>query len=154
MIKRVYIDTSVVGGYFDEEFLADTKPLFDNLNTQQIKLLVSDLLEAELLRAPSFIIDFFNTIPKKHIEKIKLTPEAIELADKYIKAKVVGKTSRADCQHIAIATLNHADVLVSWNFKHIVNLNKIRGYNGINFQLGYQMIEIRTPKEIMSYEKD
>ena len=154
MIKRVYIDTSVVGGYFDEEFMADTKPLFDNLNKGQIKLLVSDLLEAELLRAPSFVIDFFKSLPKKHIENIKLTPEAIDLADKYIKANVVGKTSRADCQHISIATLCHADVLVSWNFKHIVNLDKIRGYNGMNFQLGYQMIEIRTPKEIMNYEKD
>jgi predicted nucleic acid-binding protein len=148
MIKRVYIDTSVVGGYFDEEFSADTKPLFDNLNKGLIKLLVSDLLEAELLRAPSFVVDLFNGLPKKHIEKVKLTPEAIDLADKYIKANVVGKTSRADYQHISIATLNHADVLVSWNFKHIVNLDKIRGYNGINFQLGYQMIEIRTPKEV------
>ncbi len=154
MIKRVYIDTSVVGGYFDEEFSADTKPLFDNLNKGRIKLLVSDLLEAELLRAPSFVMDFFNSLPKKHIEYVRLTAEAIDLADKYIKAKVVGKTSRADCQHISIATLNHSDVLVSWNFKHIVNLDKIRGYNGINFQLGYQMIEIRTPKEIMNYEKD
>ena len=74
-----------------------------------------------------------------------------ELADKYIEAKVVGKTSKADCQHIAMAALCHADVLVSWNFKHIVNLDRIRGYNGINFQNGHQMIEIRTPKEIFNY---
>ena len=83
--------------------------------------------------------------------KIRLSPEAIELADKYIDAKVVGKTSRGDCQHIAIATLSKADVLVSWNFKHIVNLTRIRGYNGINYQNGLNMIEIRTPKEITNY---
>jgi len=154
MIKRVYVDTSVVGGYFDKEFSADTKPLFDNLNKGGVVLLVSDLLEAELLRAPSFVMEFFKSLPKKHGENVRLTPEANDLADKYIKAKVVGKTSRADCQHISIATLNHADVLVSWNFKHIVNLDRIRGYNGINFQFGYKMIEIRTPKEIMNYEKD
>jgi hypothetical protein len=99
-------------------------------------------------------MEFFKSLPKKHGENVRLTPEANDLADKYIKAKVVGKTSRADCQHISIATLNHADVLVSWNFKHIVNLDRIRGYNGINFQFGYKMIEIRTPKEIMNYEKD
>ena len=74
-----------------------------------------------------------------------------ELADKYIEGKVVGKTSKADFQHIAMATLCHADVLVSWNFKHIVNLDRIRGYNGINFQNGHQIIEIRTPKEIFNY---
>lgn len=64
----------------------------------------------------------------------------------------MGQTSRADCQHIAMATLTKADILLSWNFKHIVNFDKIRGYNGINYQLGYNMIEIRTPKEIINYD--
>ena len=75
-----------------------------------------------------------DSFSKEFIERVRLSKDASELADKYIEAKVVGKTSRADCQHIAIATLCHADVLVSWNFKHIVNLDRIRGYNGINFQ--------------------
>jgi predicted nucleic acid-binding protein len=92
-----------------------------------------------------------NTIQEVQKEKIRLSVEAIELANKYIAAKVVGKTSRADCQHIAMATISKADVLLSWNFKHIVNLDRIRGYNGINFQNGYTMIEIRTPKEITKY---
>jgi len=151
MIKRVYLDTSVVGGNFDKEFALDTIPFFDSVRKGEIKLIISDLLEAELLRAPDFVRELLESLPADTKEKIKLTQEAIELADKYIDAKVVGRTSRADCQHIAIATLCHADVLVSWNFKHIVNLDRIRGYNGINFQLGYQMIEIRTPKEIFNY---
>jgi hypothetical protein len=82
---------------------------------------------------------------------LKVTSEVIELAGKYIEAKVVGKSSVADCQHIALATLNKADVLVSLNFKHIVNLDRIRGYNGINYQYRHNMIEIRTPKEIIQY---
>jgi hypothetical protein len=117
-------------------------------------IIVSDLLEAELLRAPEAVKQLLDSLPLSSIEKISLSEEAVLLADKYIESKVVGRTSRADCQHIAIATICHADVLVSWNFKHIVNLDKIRGYNGINFQLGYQMIEIRTPKEIFSYENE
>jgi predicted nucleic acid-binding protein len=151
MKKRVYIDTSVVGGYFDEEFCNDTIPFFESVKSGQITILVSDLLEAELLRAPSFVKELLKTLPEESIEKVMLTPDATTLADKYIDARVVGKTSRADCQHIAIATLSRADVLVSWNFKHIVNLDRIRGYNGINFQNGFHMIEIRTPKEIFSY---
>ena len=147
MKQRIYIDTSVVGGYFDDEFSADTIPFFERAIKGEIQIILSDLLEAELLRAPEFV----KEIPKDNIEKIKLSPEATELADKYIDAKVVGKTSRADCQHIAIATICNADVLVSWNFKHIVNLERIRGYNGINYQNGYKMIEIRTPKEITRY---
>ena len=151
MKQRIYIDTSVVGGYFDDEFSADTIPFFDRVRNGEIIVVLSDILEAELLRAPEFVKELLTTIPKEQIENIRLSPEATELADKYIEAKVVGKTSRADCQHIAIATLCKADVLVSWNFKHIVNLDRIRGYNGINYQLGYNMIEIRTPKEITRY---
>ena len=151
MKQRIYIDTSVVGGYFDDEFTIDTVPFFDRIKNREIVVIVSDLLEAELSRAPEFVRELLAMIPDEQIEKIRLSQEAIELADKYIEAKVVGKTSRADCQHIAIATLCKADVLVSWNFKHIVNLERIRGYNGINYQFGYSMIEIRTPKEITKY---
>lgn len=151
MKQRVYIDTSVVGGYFDEEFSANTILFFKRVKNGEIIILVSELLEAELLRAPDFVKELLSEIDEKNIEKVKLTPEAKELADKYIEAKVVGITSKADCQHIAIATLNKADVLVSWNFKHIVNLDRIRGYNGINHQLGHNMLEIRTPLEIEKY---
>jgi predicted nucleic acid-binding protein len=154
MKQRIYIDTSVVGGHFDDEFSADTIPFFDRVRKGEITILVSELLEVELLGAPDFVNELLKTIPVDFIEKVKLTPEAKELADKYIDAKVVGKTSKADCQHIAIATLYKADVLVSWNFKHIVNLDRIRGYNGINYQNGHNMIEIRTPKEITKYGAD
>lgn len=154
MIKRVYVDTSVIGGQFDVEFSADTIPFFEYVRKGKINIIVSDLLEAELLRAPEQIRQFLKDIPETFIERIKLSEESANLADKYIEAKVVGKTSRADCQHIAMATVVNADVLVSWNFKHIVNLDKIRGYNGINYLLGYNMIEIRTPKEIINYENN
>ena len=73
------------------------------------------------------------------------------LAEKYIEEKVGGRTSHADCQHIVLATINIVDVLASWNFKHIVNLERIRGYNSINIREGYKMIEIRSPKEIFNY---
>jgi hypothetical protein len=154
MVKRVYVDTSVVGGQFDKEFSRATIPFFERVFNGDIKIIVSDLLEAELLRAPEQIKQFFKTIPEKFVERIELSEEAANLADSYIKANVVGKTSRADCQHIAMATIARVDVLVSWNFKHIVNLDKIRGYNGINYQLGFNMIEIRTPKEIFNYENN
>ncbi len=154
MKGRVYIDTSVVGGYFDDEFKTDTIPFFEAVKAGQFVIIVSDLLRAELIKAPSFVKGLLADIPSTQIEEISLTSSAIDLADKYIEAKVVGRTSRADCQHIAMATLCRADVLISWNFKHIVNLDRIRGYNGINYQLGHPMIEIRTPKEIQTHGKD
>lgn len=76
----------------------------------------------------------------------------LKLAGAYIQEKVVGKTSIEDCRHIAMATIYKVDVLASWNFKHIVNLERIKGYNSINLKLGYSMIEIRSPKDLIKYE--
>ena len=73
------------------------------------------------------------------------------MADKYITEKVVGKTSLEDCRHIALATIYRVDTLASWNFKHIVNLDRIKGYNSVNLRLGYPTIEIRTPQELVNY---
>ena len=154
MIKRVYIDTSVYGGFFDPEFEQDTKPFFEKIIYNGIVIITSEILEVELYRAPEFIVDFFESLPQKLIERVALTSEVNDLSERYIAEKVVGKTSRADCQHIAFATVYKADVLVSWNFKHIVNLERIRGYNSINFREGYQMTEIRTPKEVFDYENN
>jgi predicted nucleic acid-binding protein len=154
MKLRVYVDTSVVGGYFDEEFSDDTIPFFERIERGEITVILSSMLEAELSRAPKFVRELLESINESSIERIDITEEARKLADSYIEAKVVGKTSKADCQHIAMATIVKADVLVSWNFKHIVNLDRIRGYNGINYQKGYAMIEIRTPKEIINYGKE
>jgi len=147
---RIYLDTSVIGGVFAKVFSVDTKPMFDRVINKEAVILVSTLLEAELLLAPSHVKDYLKTLPKSQIEKVELTSEALKLADTYISEKVVGKTSLIDCQHIAIATTCRADVLASWNFKHIVNLERIRGYNSINLRHGYPLLEIRTPKEIFA----
>jgi predicted nucleic acid-binding protein len=146
---RIYIDTSVVGGYYDKEFDAATKDFFAEVKSKGVTLVISDLLEAELMRAPDHVRTHLNKYFENQIERVELTKEAAGLADKYIDEGVVGKTSRADCQHIAMATLYKADVLVSWNFKHIVNLKRIRGYNSVNLRLGYTLLEIRTPKEMI-----
>lgn len=153
MVKRLYIDTSVFGGYFDKEFENETRIFFNYIIKHDVQILVSDILEFEIYRAPNYIIDFYENLPENLITRIELIDEVENLAKAYIDEKVVGRTSFADCQHIALATVNRADVLVSWNFKHIVNLEKIRGYNSINFREGYQMVEIRTPKEIFDYEE-
>ena len=90
----------------------------------------------------------------QHKEIVQVTPEALQLAQTYITEKVVGQTSLDDCIHIAVATLSKVDVLLSWNFKHIVNVYRIRGYNSVNLKLGYSTIDIRSPKEIVGNEND
>lgn len=152
MKQRVYIDTSVVGGYFDEEFDTVTIELFKRLENEEIIFVVSDLLDLELVNAPDRVKKLLHKYPAKYFERVELTEDAVILAEKYITEKVVGKTSIEDCRHIAIATINKVDVLASWNFKHIVNLERIKGYNSVNLRLGYSMIEIRSPKDLINYE--
>jgi predicted nucleic acid-binding protein len=149
----LYIDTSVIGGYFDVEFAEVTQLLFDNLEVCEFEFMYSTVTEDELLNAPKQVRDFLNSIPESLKKRVELTEEAVNLADAYISEKVVGKTSREDCFHIALATINKADILLSWNFKHIENVFRIRGYNAVNLKLGYAQIDIRSPKEIISNEK-
>ncbi|MEO6722209.1 MAG: hypothetical protein ABIN67_17715 [Ferruginibacter sp.] len=154
MKQRIYIDTSVVGGYFDEEFKDVTNALFQRLENGEIIFVVSDLLDLELINAPQQVRELLYKYSSDKFVRVELTEEAIILADTYISEKVVGRTSIEDCRHIALATINKVDVLASWNFKHIVNLDRIKGYNSVNLRLGYQMIEIRSPKDLINYGND
>jgi predicted nucleic acid-binding protein len=149
----LYLDTSVIGGYYDVEFEQDTKPLFDSIRNGDFEMLYSATTEYELTNAPSRVKELIDTIPDCNKRKVVITEESINLADSYIRENVVGKTSREDCFHIALATINRADVLVSWNFKHIVNVHRIRGYNAVNLKYGYYPIDIRSPKELSIYGK-
>jgi predicted nucleic acid-binding protein len=154
MKQRIYIDTSVVGGYFDEEFEEATKKLFERLDNNEIIFVVSDLLDLELINAPKHVGGHLLKYAADKFQRVELTEEAIKLADAYITEKVVGRTSLEDCRHIAMATIHKVDVLASWNFKHIVNLDRIKGYNSVNLRLGYSMIEIRSPKDLVNYGND
>jgi len=154
MKQRIYIDTSVFGGYFDEEFSEQTIPLFKRLNDDEFILLFSTVTEEELEKAPEKVRTFVKELKAENTEFLETNDEAVDLATEYITEKVVGLTSFSDCLHIALATINNADFLISWNFKHIVNVQRIRGYNSINIKNGYKQLEIRSPREFRIYEDD
>jgi predicted nucleic acid-binding protein len=154
MRQRIYIDTSVFGGYFDEEFSEHTIPLFERIRNEEFILLFSTITQDELDNAPEKVKELVRSLKTKNTEFIEVTNEVVDLATEYIIERVVGQTSFADCLHIALATINRADFLVSWNFKHIVNIEKIKGYNSINIKKGYKQLEIRSPREFVKYEND
>ena len=149
---KLYLDTSVFGGYFDKEFEEFTKPLFHEVFMGDHHIVFSDISEQELKFAPERIKDLINSIPKRHSTYVESNQESLALAEFYIKNGVVGKTSITDCLHISLATIHEVDVLISWNFKHIVNVVKIVGYNSVNKVFGYKKIDIRTPREILKNE--
>jgi predicted nucleic acid-binding protein len=154
MIKpRLYFDTSVFGGIYDEEFKKETEQLFKMVENGEIACLYSDLTETELESAPEKVKERFNKLVKTNSEFIQVTEDAFLLAQKYVNEKVVGQTSIDDCRHIATATLTKADYLISWNFKHIVNVFRIKGYNSVNIKEGHIQIDIRSPKEIIEADE-
>ena len=144
---RVYIDTSVIGRYFEDEFQEWTIKLFHEFENGTKISVVSDLTLEEIENAPSYVQDLYSSMKT---EKILLDIECAELAKRYIKEKAITIKYFNDALHIAGATVHRLDVLVSWNFKHIVNLNRIRLYNAVNLKNGYPVIEIRTPREILT----
>ena len=151
MKQRLYIDTSVFGGYYDEEFIEFTRPLFERIQNGEFKIMFSTVTQDELTFAPENVQELVENIKVENTEFIETTEEALDLATQYIIEKVVGQTSLPDCLHIALATINRADYLISWNFNHIVNVQRIRGYNAINIKNGYKQLEIRSPRDFMTY---
>jgi hypothetical protein len=152
MKPRVYVDTSVLGGCEDEEFSEHSIRLMETFVQGERVLVLSILTIQELTAAPTSVRQRLASVPEPYIETLPLDAEAEALAEEYVAAGVLTARMRADAQHIAMATIARVDVLVSWNFKHIVNLQRIHGYNSVNLRQGYPMIEIRTPREVMSDE--
>ncbi len=146
---RIYVDTSVIGGCLDSEFEMYSNRLFEEFIAGEKRLIISDLVLFELEGAPENVKEVLNRVTKDNVEYVFLNEESISLSRAYLKEGVIAENSLSDARHIAIATVERVDVLVSWNFKHIVNLNRIHLINSVNLKLGYPVLEIRSPMEVI-----
>jgi hypothetical protein len=154
MRQKVYIDTSVIGGCFDSEFEEWSNRLFNDFKSGKRIAVISDITLDELLDAPEQVQENFRKIPEDNLEILVTDQEAEKLADLYVLEGAVSRKFYEDALHIAISTINQVNVLASWNFKHIVNLDRIRLYNAVNLKNGYTMLEIRNPREILKFSED
>jgi predicted nucleic acid-binding protein len=150
---RVYIDTSVFGGVFDEEFKTGSQLFFNQLKQGLFIPVISPAIEKEISLAPSFVAALIDDIRDK-LEIIEENMESLALQHKYLQANIVSERYRTDALHVAIASVNNCSAIVSWNFKHLVNYDKISQYNAINMLNGYKMIQIHTPLEMIHYEEE
>lgn len=150
---RVYVDTSVFGGVHDEEFADASRRFFDQVARGTFVLLLSSETSAELDDAPLRVREVLTDVPRKYIESVAVTEEVYALADAYVSAGVVGEDSREDALHVAAASVAGADLLVSWNFRHIVRYDRVRQFNAVNALKGYRILDIRSPLEV-SYGRE
>lgn len=152
MITRVYIDTSVIGGCIDQEFKEWSIKLFEEFINGKKIAVISDITLDELEFAPKKVQNILKQIPDKYLRIVDSNLETEELARQYIIRKAVSEKFYLDALHIAIATYYNVTVLSSWNFKHIVNLDRIIKYNSVNIEMGYKILEIRSPRDILKTE--
>lgn len=153
-IPRIYIDTSVIGGCFDLEFVKWSNGLVKDFRLGHFKPVLSEVVTTEIENAPERVRQKFYEIMDYGAEELKITTEVTELLQLFIKAKVLGQRFQRDMTHIALATVNEVDILVSWNFRHIVHFDKIKRFNAVSQKAGYKSIEIYSPREVTNYEED
>lgn len=152
--QRIYLDTSVIGGCFDEEFAPWSNGLMTDFELGRFVPVVSELVAAEVQDAPPAVRDRFQDIVVAlGAEVLRLDSEALTLADAYLSREIVSERFRDDGVHIALATVNNVDVLVSWNFRHIVHYDKIRLFNAVNRESGYKDLAIYSPREVTHHER-
>ena len=148
---RIYADTSVFGGVFDEEFASPSRKFFEQVWEEQYRLVCSLLVQKEIEGAPEKVRKFFDAMSLVS-EWITPTSEARELQNAYLRKGIVSSRFADDALHVAVATVHQCNLIISWNFRHIVHFDKIEMYNEVNAQCGHGKIEIYSPWEVIAYE--
>jgi len=149
---RIYIDTSVLGGCFDPEFAPWSNGLMRDFRAGRLVPVLSDVTAAEVGSAPESVRVLHQEMLDLAGAVLPVTPEVVALVSKYTARAILPAKFEADMRHIAVATIAGVDALVSWNFKHIVRLEKIHLFNAVNVESGYRVLSIRSPREVTTYE--
>lgn len=150
-VQRVYIDTSVIGGCFDPEFAEWSNGLVTDFRNGIFQPLLSEVIAAEVEEAPENVQNVYAELVSLHADILPVSESALELADEYQKRGILSANFYDDGLHIALATVAQADLLVSWNFRHIVHFDKIRLFNAVNIEFGYKPLQIFSPREVTTY---
>lgn len=151
--SRIYVDTSVIGGCLDKEFEIWSNGLMKDFRLKNYLPVLSELTFDEIRRAPEAVQGILRTLMKYDPEILEITEPALELSEEYLSKEILTPKFRDDALHIALASLANVDVLVSWNFKHIVHYDKIRLFNAVNLENGLKTIDIYSPREVTNYEE-
>lgn len=147
-----YADTSVFGGVFDVQFHRASREFFKQVLEGRIELVVSSIVVQEIEEAPSEVRELFNQI-LPFPQNLSITEAALRLQRSYLNANILTPKWHTDALHVALATDARCSAIVSWNFRHIVNFNKIPLYNAVNRIHGYHEIGICSPSEVLFYDE-
>lgn len=152
-ILKIYFDTSVFNFAIAEDVPVEreiTLKLLDEVKNGKYEVFISEVVLREISRAPQQkAVELRDCIKKINPEQLILDDNVLALAKEYIEKGVIPSKYEDDALHIAFASVNNLDVIVSWNFTHIVKLKTKREVTGINTLMGYKTIEICSPEEVV-----
>ena len=154
---KLYLDTSVIS-HLDApdtpEKMADTLALWEDLKVGKYDIVISDVVLDEIKHCeePKRTFMGTNLAELKPFIVVK-NQEATELANEYVKRHILSQKNFDDCMHIALSVINHCDYLVSWNFRHLVNIHTLTGVKVVNALNNYQEIFIISPNMLI-YKED
>jgi len=147
---RAYPDTSVFGGAFDAAFATLSAGFWRALTQGRFDVLLSDLTIEEQRSAGRPSARPGGAQPECGLAFLRIVVE--ELADVYLGRGVLPASMANDAAHVAVATVGGADILTSWNFKHLVNVRRIRLFQAVNIEMGFPTLDIRNPAEVVPNE--
>ena len=156
--QKIYLETTLFNFYFDEDrgfAHKGTVKLFDDIAAGKYEVFTSRFVIDELNNAPKAKREkMLDLILKYDIPILETTEEAVRIADLYIEEKIIPQKYRTDGLHIAIATVNDLDMIISMNFQHIVKRKTKIGTGNINTLNNYRAVEIYSPMEVIEDEND
>jgi predicted nucleic acid-binding protein len=150
---RVYADTSVFGGVYDEEFSTASRTFFEQVRDGRFALVTSATVRGELESGPAMVRKLFDDVSRL-ATTAGVSDDVIRLRDSYLGTGIVSERYSDDALHVALASVSGCAALVSWNFQHIVHFERIPLYNAVNEVNGFQRIAICSPLEVISYEDE
>jgi predicted nucleic acid-binding protein len=155
-LQRIYLDTSVFGGCFEQEFSKWSVGLLHDIENGLFRATTSEIIALEINAGAPRIVQqrFSEYLNLCNPEILSVSDEGLTLMDAYVAHEILTQKFRNDMLHIALATVHNVDVVASWNFKHIVRYDKIAKFNAVNLEFGYHQIAIHSPREITTYGKD
>ncbi len=145
----IYLDTSVASAYFDERDpprMLATRGFWGNLSNHDV--LISDLVVREVRHTPDQVRRQAIEDLLRQFTVVPIDDEMRALASRYLQSGVFVPTAGADALHVAACTVVGADLVVNWNFQHMVKVRTIQRVNSVNLDLGYRPIDIRSPLEL------
>jgi hypothetical protein len=151
---KLYLETSIFGflvGTRQDPYTVATERLFQEITEGRFDAFISDEVLRELRRSPEPLQgQLFRIISAHDLHELAVSQDARELSARYIEAGIVPAKVEPDALHIATATVNGLDILVSWNLQHIVKVKTRREVNAINALWGYKAIDLATPEEVIA----